>query len=217
MALTVRYNEQGFHDLPELPARGMWSVTNVSDSHSCPPDLPSLSMGATVSVSQSPQALLLLRSGEVCGDQRADLEVRLVRGIPPWSFTLMTPNGMVTINNVMRSSYLFRADHAGNYSVASVTDGWCTGNGGPSDQSIGVALKHLPTVSAHMLENDQKTCQGTFRNITGAITGTPPWSLEIWRDDLFFRRVLHEKAAENFSFPVDSPGTYTIRSVTDGR
>jgi len=213
----MRYNQPGVHDLPAFPSRGLWAVTNVSDSRGCPPDYLSLPIGATVSVSQSPEASLLLRSGEVCGDQRPDIEVRLLRGSAPWSFTLQTPSGKESIDNVTRSSYLYRAEKPGEYRLESIRDASCTGKASAGASSVAVELKHLPTVSAVMHERSERTCQGSFRNISGFVQGTPPWSLEVWKDDTFYRRVLHEQAGGNFSFAVDAPGTYRVRAVTDGR
>eukprot|EP00285_Hemiselmis_virescens_P009328 CAMPEP_0173408586 /NCGR_PEP_ID=MMETSP1356-20130122/70087_1 /TAXON_ID=77927 ORGANISM="Hemiselmis virescens, Strain PCC157" /NCGR_SAMPLE_ID=MMETSP1356 /ASSEMBLY_ACC=CAM_ASM_000847 /LENGTH=697 /DNA_ID=CAMNT_0014369921 /DNA_START=50 /DNA_END=2139 /DNA_ORIENTATION=+ len=215
--VAMRYNTEGEHDLPPLPSGGLWALTNVSDARGCPADTLSLPLSATVGVALMPEASLVRRSGEVCGDESADLEISLQQGAPPWSFTLQTPKGRVSIDNMTRSSYTFKAKDKGNYSLVSVRDARCSGRTptGTGAAAVAVGVTHLAQVSGMLTPGNESTCEGTFRNLTGEVRGTPPFSVEIWRSGAFFRRVLVN--GTKFSFAVDAPGVYTLRSVTDSR
>ena len=216
-SMTVRYNSEGLHRLPAFRHRGLWALTNISDSHACAPDVVSLPMFGTVAISRSPEATLFLRSGKVCGNEAAELEVRLVHGTPPWFLKLSTPRGMIEVKNVTSRSFSYKAQHAGNYSIASVGDENCGDVGGSADVPVAapVVVTHLARVAATINGGEESTCEGIFRNVTGTVTGTPPFSLELWRSGRYFRRIQVEKG-NTFSFAVDSAGNYTVHSVTDG-
>ncbi len=117
-----------------------------------------LPVRTTVAVAHLPEVSLYMRSGEVCGDEYVDLEIRLTGGIVPWSFVLTTPNGtLVNVDDISRSSYVYRAVEAGLYEVVKIKDSVCEGVAAKA--SAKVEVRHWPKVDGWLHDSEERTCQ----------------------------------------------------------
>ena len=239
--LSVQYMSAGLHDLPAelFGKKGLWALSLISDESGCAADMSAITWTATLAVVPRPRVAMELISRETCGGQDALILVRLLEGNPPWTFRLKTPDGSIKeITGLSDRTYVYQAMQAGNYSVVGARDGACDALAGGLPTSE-VLVSTRARVSGRLEPAHIGTCPGVLQEIRGHVKGIGPWWLEIHRNGEYWRRILHHAAPDReagapasplkapqagtdavpeewgFSFEVESPGEYTLYSVTD--
>eukprot|EP00960_Hanusia_phi_P065894 766247-Hanusia_phi.AAC.2 len=225
--VSVKYWNAGKQTLPNdlLLHRGLWAIVQLSDSSGCQADMGSITWLSTLVVQQVPTGSMSMRS-DVCGNENAQIDVKLEVGVPPWSFSMLYPNGSVfKSENLTKRTYSMSVENVGNYSLVSLSDYVCR-SPTMDAQSTNVAVSAKGGILKGRIENNTiQTCPGVFHVVSGEVQGKGPWSIVIHRNGEFWRRIQHhgvvpagDKAGKsNFTFEVEVPGNYSLYSVTDSR
>jgi len=101
-------------------AKGTYTLTKVQDANCTG----SANGTATVSYHANPKASIANNAAICVGNESASVKVSFV-GKSPFNFTLNTPAGAQTINNITANPYTYTASQAGNYTITSLADANC--------------------------------------------------------------------------------------------
>ncbi|EKX47111.1 hypothetical protein GUITHDRAFT_137719 [Guillardia theta CCMP2712] len=225
--VSVKYPSAGKHVLPNdlLLHRGLWGIVQLSDNSGCAAEMESVTWVSTLAVQQVPTGSLSIRS-DVCGNEDAQLDVKLDVGVPPWSFSLLYPNGTILkAANLTRRTFSISVENVGSYSLVSLNDSVCS-NASMQAQNKNVQVSAKGEIlTGRILNRTIQTCPGVFHAVSGEVQGKGPWSIVIHRNGEFWRRIEHHRddsgseksGRSNFTFQVEVAGNYSLYSVTDAR
>lgn len=186
---------------------GIYTLTAVSGAGCIGSDV---SGSVTVSINESPTAIIENVTATVCSGQNADIPVHLT-GAAPWSFTYsLNGQNPIQINNVNDSNYFINSGLPGSYQVMSVSDAGCTS--GSVSGFAEISLKPLP--SAKIISGNSSICNGEISNIKVELTGSGPWDLSFSNGE--FNSINIDGVSENpFFLPVSEAGNYQLTSVSE--
>ena len=161
----------------------------------------------SVTVNVSPTATVT-GGGTICaGSPLPDVMISLT-GTGPWDFTYTDGTTPVSLTGIATSPYVITNAAPGIYSVSSVNDIICTGNG---SGTVSVVVNPLPTAT---LSGGGSVCTGgVLPDVSIALTGTAPWNI-IYTDGTTSTPI-NAIATSPYVIMNATPGTYSVTSVND--
>ncbi|MCC5928272.1 MAG: DUF4114 domain-containing protein [Cyclobacteriaceae bacterium] len=128
--------------------------------------------GQRVNIINKPAPIALISGNEsICEGETASLKIAL-SGNTPWSVTYTDGVEEYSINSSNGEVEII-TDKAGNYSLISVSDAFCTGSVSGSAEVI---IKPLPTA---IISGGGDICGDETATVAVDFTGTAPWTLVI--------------------------------------
>ncbi|MBN1413504.1 MAG: T9SS type A sorting domain-containing protein, partial [Bacteroidales bacterium] len=186
--------------------QGIYKITSLYDTY-CQGDTVAGYGTAIVSYIASPLATL---SGvdTTCPGDTATLQLQL-EGVAPFSITyLHNGTNAKTISNITQLNYPLKVVGNGTYTLTAVSDN--IRNGCVSGTGT-VVYYTVPTAT---ISGDIALCEHTATNLTVALTGTPPWTLN-YREDANDPIHVSGITASPFTISTRKAGSYSVVNVTD--
>jgi hypothetical protein len=171
---------------------------------------------AVVLVKVNPRPTSVLTgSATICNGSTTNLSVALT-GTGPWNLTYTDGTTPVSVTGVTANPYTISVNPSvqKNYTITALSDSNCTSNAADRTGSALIRVNPRPT---SVLSGGGSTCDGTYRGLSVALTGTAPW--EITYSDGTTSTTQAGVFTNPYIFYVSpaSAKTYTITALKDSK
>ncbi len=166
----------------------------------------SVAMGTPVIFHSSPTANIDDGEAVLCEGQETDIEISF-DGASPFSVTYDYNSVDFELNGIASNSFTFSADEAGDVTLLTMSDAYCTGQ---VNGSLNIVVYEIPTVT---MPDTLRTCSDDPDAVPVELTGNGPWSFDLYIDSDFSSS--YSLDGLDSSFPTSNSGSYEIVSLSD--
>jgi hypothetical protein len=189
-----------------------YTLTGLVDAN-CNALSSDISGSAVVTVNPRPTASLSTAIPAICEGSSTNLVVSLT-GNPPYNFDIYDGTSYTSYTNIMTNSYSIVVNPSvpTTYSVTSLTDANCIGQGSDLGNTVTLNFNVRPTAN---LTGNNTICNGDATTLTMAFTGSAPWTVNYTDGTNNYNVPGITANPYTFNITPGATATYSLSSVND--